>query len=289
MQFTARLLPLLVLSALLGGPAEPASAGAYRAGSSSTGAPRPDLSRFFGGADGTFVLLDGATGTTFRYNPDRAARGFSPASTFKIPNTLIALETGVASGPDFALVWDPKAVPRQPWWPASWARDQTLRTALPESVVWYYQELARRIGPERMRDYLRRFDYGNGDMSGGIDHFWLEGGLRISADEQVDFLRRLHEGKLGVSARSMQILKELLVLEKGAGYRLSGKTGSGRTEGIGMAWLVGWVERPGWAVSYYAWNVKGEELWTTWPKARRVEAVRGMLRELGVVPGGAVR
>lgn len=91
----------------------------------------------------------------------------------KVQNTLIALETGVASGFDFALAWDSVAAPQQSWWPAAWARDHTLRTALPNSVVWYYQELARRIGAQRIQRYVDGFGYGNRDISGGIDQFWL--------------------------------------------------------------------------------------------------------------------
>jgi beta-lactamase class D len=144
-----------------------------RAQSSGAGA---DLGGFFPGVDATFVLLDGQTGRTVRHNPERARTRFLPASTFKIPNSLIALETGVASGPDFALPWDSVRVPRQPWWPAAWARGHTLRTALPNSVVWYYQELARRIGAERMRGFLLRFEYGNGD---------LDRGRRVAATKQV--------------------------------------------------------------------------------------------------------
>src|SRR5690606_19074699 len=153
-------------------------------------APPPDLAPLFGDVQGTFVLLDLQTGERVVHDAERARTGFIPASTFKIPNTLIALETGVASGAEFFLAWDSVAAPREDWWPDAWARDNTLRTALPASVVWFYQELARRIGAERMHEYLERFGYGNRDISGGIDQFWLTGGLRISAEEQVDFLRR---------------------------------------------------------------------------------------------------
>src|SRR5690606_26270393 len=125
---------------------------------------------------------------------------FLPASTFKIPNSLIALETGIASGADFALAWDSTAVPPQPWWPDAWRQpEQTLRSAFQHSVVWYYQELARRIGEERMATYVAQFDYGNHDIGGGIDQFWLDGALRISPMEQVAFLQRFYQGDLGIS------------------------------------------------------------------------------------------
>src|SRR5690606_25194157 len=118
----------------------------------------------------------------------------------------------------------------------------TLRTALPASVVWYYQELARRIGAERMQAYLDRFEYGNRDISGGIDRFWLDGGLAISPVEQVRFLERLYRGELGVSEETTALVKELLVLEETPTFRLSGKTGWAGlgTEGAQeVGWLVG--------------------------------------------------
>jgi beta-lactamase class D len=177
---------------------------------STVAAADPDLARFFGNIKGTFVLLDAQTGRVVRHNPERAGTRFLPASTFKIPNSLIALETGIATGPDFALAWDSTVAPREAWWPGDWARDHTMRSALPASVVWYYQELARRTGPERMQGYVSRFDYGNREISGGIDQFWLTGGLRISPEEQVEFLRRFYFGELGVSERSTRIVKELL-------------------------------------------------------------------------------
>lgn len=240
----------------------------------------PDLTAPFGEIEGAFVLLDPQAGRLVVHDSARAWTRFRPASTFKIANTLIALETGVASGPDFALAWDSVAAPRQGWWPGSWARDQTLRTALPASVVWYYQELARRTGPERMRSYLARFAYGNEDISGGIDQFWLTGGLGVSPVEQVEFLRRFYFEELGVSARSTEIAKELLVLEKTPEYRLSGKSG---WAGLGepgtpqVGWLVGYLER-GDDVYFFATKI---EIRTD--AAARLGITKGVLRELGLL------
>jgi beta-lactamase class D len=241
----------------------------------------PDLQRHFtsAGLQGTFVLLDGRTGRFLRSDPERARTRFLPASTFKIPNTLIALETGVAPGPDFALSWDPKAVPREAWWPDSWARDHTLATALPNSVVWFYQEVARRIGPDRMKSWLNRFDYGNRDLSGGIDRFWLDGGLRISPDEQVDFLRRFYFGKLPVSERSTRIVKDLLVLEETPAWRLSGKTGWAGSVKPQIGWLVGYLER-GKDVYFFATNL---EIRKDEDRNARLAVTKAILRDLGLM------
>lgn len=247
--------------------------------------PSPDLASFFGEIDGTFVLLDGRTGRAVRHDPARARTGYLPASTFKIPNTLIALETGIATGPDLALAWDSIAAPRQAWWPQSWARDHALRTTLPASVIWFYQELARRTRPERMQAYLERFGFGNRDISGGIDTFWLTGGLRISADDQVEFLRRFYFGDLGVSDASTRTVKELLVLEETPSYRLSGKTGwagLGVEDGPQIGWFVGYLERGG-DVHFFATNI---DIRQSGDAAARLSITKAILRELGLIDDG---
>ena len=245
---------------------------------------RPDLGRFFAGVEGTFVLLDAQTGQATRYNPERASTRFLPASTFKIPNTLIALETGVASGPDFPLTRDSTVTPRQAWWPAVWMQNHTLRTALPNSVVWYYQELSRRIGSERMQSYVDQFQYGNRNISGGIDQFWLTGGLRISPEEQVKFLQRFYTGQLGVSERSTSVAKELLVLEETPRYRLSGKTGwagLGKPDAPQIGWLVGYLER-GEKVYFFATNI---DIRTSEDAQARLAITKAILGELGLLEG----
>lgn len=176
------------------------------------------------------------------------------------------------------------------FWTPEWSRDHTLRSAFQNSVYWYYQETARRIGEARMAGYLERFSYGNQSMDGGIDRFWLEGGLRISPDEQVRFIQRMYEGRLGISDRSIGILKSMMVLEEGPDHTLSGKTGTADiTPTRELAWLVGCVERGG-DVWYFALNMEGEEVWERWgdPTARR-RLVSEILGELGVLPRLRVR
>jgi bla regulator protein BlaR1 len=208
----------------------------------STTSKTRDFSEFFGGREGCFVLYDARTDTYLRYNPKGCAERFSPCSTFKIANSLIALQTGVASGPDFSLKWDGVIRPI-----ASWNQDQNMRSAFSNSVVWFYQEMARRIGSQRMSDYVHRLDYGNGDTSGGITDFWLESTLRISADEQVAFLRRLWSESLPVSASAQRITRELMELSRDKDDRvLYGKTGTGGDAKVDIArlgWFVGCVTK----------------------------------------------
>lgn len=241
-----------------------------------------DLGRFFQGVDGTFVLLDARASHIIVHNPDRARAGFLPASTYKIPHTLIALETGEATGHSFTMAWDSAVAPRRAWWPAVWARDHTLDTALRYSVVWYYQELARRIGPARMQAYLDRFAYGNRILSGGIEQFWLTGGLRVSPAEQVDFLRRFYFQELGLSERTTRIAKDLLVLEETFTYRLSGKTGwagLGEESAPQVGWLVGYLERDE-QVYFFATNI---DINTSADAAARLAITTSILRDLGLI------
>jgi beta-lactamase class D len=183
------------------------------------------------------VLVDLKRAHTLRYNPDRAARRFLPASTFKILNSLISLETGVIPDENTVIKWDGThyEIP-------SWNQDHTLKTAIAHSVVWYYQELARRAGRDRMQRYVEAARYGNHDLTGAIDSFWLDGALRISADEQVEFLKRLVQNKLPFSTRNLQIVKDILILEKTPLSQLSGKTGTQLRVKPSINWFVGYVE-----------------------------------------------
>lgn len=239
----------------------------------------PEWERHFAayGAEGTFVVYDEAGHTYHRYNPERAARRFIPASTFKIFNSLVALDTGVVGDTSEVFAWDGVDRGR-----AAWNRDHNLRSAFQVSAVWFYQELARRIGEERMRAYVARERYGNQDLSGGIDRFWLSGGLRISPDEQVELLRRLRAGTLGFSERAMALVRAVMVMEEAPGYVLRGKTGWAVVDGVDHGWLVGYVERDG-DPYFYALNLE-----STAPDFPMMEARRAItfaiLDELGLRP-----
>lgn len=251
----------------------------------STEGPLDDrLAAVFDSQAVAFVVYDPQRGRFIRHDPQRCAQRFSPCSTFKIPNTLIGLETGVIPDAEFRLEWDPARDPRQPGWPASWAADHDLASAMRNSVVWFYREIARRVGAERYRDHLARYSYGNQDITGGVDGFWLANTLAISADEQIRFLERFYRGELGASASSTGIVKRIIVLEDGDGYRLSGKTGAGNLpDGRFIGWLVGYVER-GPDVYFFALNLEGATFADV--MARRHALARAALAELGLLPAG---
>ncbi|MDZ7869381.1 MAG: penicillin-binding transpeptidase domain-containing protein [Rheinheimera sp.] len=207
-----------------------------------------NLAEFFQGIDpndATFVVYHPSSGQTIRHNAARAQQRFIPASHHKIPHSLHCF--GVWCSERIGA-YDPLGIALLNRTigllvSLNGSRNHTLRSAIRLSVVWYYQALAREIGAERMQAYLDQMDYGNRDIGGGIDQFWLHGDLRISPNEQVRFLERMYSGELGLSPRTTQTVKEILVLEENADYRLSGKTGTADvTPTRELAWLVGFVE-----------------------------------------------
>lgn len=206
------------------------------------------------GVQGSFLLYDGATGRYTAYNLARCRRGFLPASTFKIPNTLIGLETGAL--PDTAEVcrWDGvvRSFPQ-------WNQDMPYARALRVSCVPCYQQLARRVGVPAYHHWLRKLRYGRMDVTpANLDTFWLDGNSRITQFEQVDFLRRLQAETLPVEKRHQRAVKQLLTLQKTPTYTLFGKTGwrfrSATNPDNG--WLVGWLTRADGRTAFFALNVE---------------------------------
>ncbi|MCA9643195.1 MAG: class D beta-lactamase [Polyangiaceae bacterium] len=188
------------------------------------------------GYESAFVLRP-PHGEDILLHPERCRTGYLPASTFKIPNSLIALETGVVSGPDHLFKWDGVKRPI-----AAWNQDHTLRSAFQVSAVWYYQRVAREVGQERMQSWVDKLAYGNRDISPAVDRFWLDGGLRISPIEEVDFVQRLYEEKLPVSVKSQRSVKEIMRSVDDPSLQLFAKTGrTGLVEGRDYGWYVGYL------------------------------------------------
>lgn len=249
-----------------------------------------DLSAYFKNTDGAFVLYDTKRDAYTRYNEARCRQRFSPKSTFKIPHSLIGLETGVISDADFVIRWNKEKYPASSWgagYPFEhWAQDQNLRSAIKYSVVWYYRELALRIGARREREFLNKLSYGNRSIGKRVDDFWLDNSLQISADEQVEFLKKFYTNRLPVSRRSTDIVKEILVLEQTPQYKLSAKTGGGSKSGAGngkiIGWFVGYVETHDGNVAFFATNIDGDNFAAI--RDKRIELTKQILRALGYLP-----
>ena len=201
----------------------------------------PALAELFSqqGVQGTIVMSSLNGGKTFIHNDLRAGQRFSPASTFKIPNTLIALEEKAFAGKDAIFKWDGHLHDV-----ATWNHDQTLTSAFKVSCVWCFQELARRVGAEKYQQYLRDLNYGEWREPFVATTFWLDGSLQISALEQVNFLRRVYRRELPLSDPAYETLKHIMLVEEGNTYTLWAKTGWAARVTPPVGWYVGYVETP---------------------------------------------
>lgn len=207
-------------------------------------------------SDGCFIVYDLKRDRYIRYNPDHCQKRFIPASTFKIFNSLVALETKAIANENIVIPWD--GVVNNEF--LEWNQDQTMRTAFKRSVVWFYQELARRVGNERMRKYIQASGYGNQDIGDRIDTFWLKGKLRISPEEQIKFLVMLYKENLPFAPAVMQTVKDIMVIDRQEHYTLRGKTGWGRdVDGMkNIGWYVGYLERDH-NVYFYTLNIVNQD------------------------------
>ncbi len=229
------------------------------------------------GFAGTVLIYDVAGKRYQAGHAGRIDRRLLPASTFKILNSLIALETGIVAGGQTILKWDGKVRERP-----EINKDLDLQAAFRVSAVPHFQELARRIGAERMQRFVDAVGYGNRDISGGIDQFWLSGGLRISPREQVEFLTRLQRGELPFSTAAMDTVKAMMVNEQTATQVIRAKTGwtvLPQNENVG--WWVGWVEREG-RVHMFATALEAKAPNDTFGPAR-VGVTRDVLTRIGVL------
>ena len=194
--------------------------------------------------EGTIVIESLNTKKIYIYNDKRAKNLYSPASTFKIPNTLIALNEGIVTK-DSVIVWDKKIREYE-----SWNKDQTLLTAFKSSCVWCYQEFASKIGVEKYKKYLKELNYGNKVVGNDVKNFWLDESLKINAFEQINFLKKLHKNNLPFKQNDIDALKNIMIDEKTSNYTIRSKTGwEGR-----YGWYVGYVETKD-DVWFFAMNI----------------------------------
>jgi beta-lactamase class D len=237
---------------------------------------RADLASIFQeqNVPGTFVLYDPAADRFTTVNAKRAEQRFIPASTFKIANSLIALETGAVKDENEIIPYGGK-----PQRMKQWEKDMSMRDAIVISNVPVYQNLARRIGLPAYREWLAKLDYGNRDPGEVVDRFWLDGPLQINAIEQARFAAALGQQKLPVSARAQTIVRDILKLEVKDGRILYGKTGWGGIDGQQQVGLwTGWVDHGG-KISAFALNL---DIDTVDDARKRQEVGRAIMGKLGV-------
>ncbi|WP_156909380.1 class D beta-lactamase [Ottowia thiooxydans] len=236
---------------------------------------KAEWSRFFAeaGAVGSVVVLDarGKSETTHVYNVLRAEKRYSPASTFKIPHSLFALDAGLLRDEFQVIPWD--GVKRSS---APWNADQNLRSAMRNSTVWVYERFAKELGDASETAYMQKVGYGNAVVT-GEKPFWVEGDLAISSFEQIAFLQRLYRNQLPFQVEHQRIVKDVMISEAGADWILRAKTGwTGK-----IGWWVGWVEWPDGPV-FFALNIDTPN--RLGDLAKRQSITRGVLRSINALP-----
>lgn len=218
------------------------------------------IAHHFNGRWGAMEIYDARSTLSFRVNLPRLAERMSPCSTAYLPLAVIGLRTGTLKL-DSERSWDSTRWPAATRWPASWHRNHTLQTAARDSVPWYLGDLSHQLGATRLRNELSTIKYGNADVSAGLDSYWRNSSLQVSGLEQVEFLRALRDGKLGLGGSQVRSLLETLRMEEAEDYVLYGKTGScQRAEDDYYGLFVGLVEQAGQPRAYFAMNVDGTSI-----------------------------
>ena len=237
---------------------------------------RADWKKHFDGARaiGTIVVIDERASNrgAFVYNASRSNVRFSPASTFKIPHTLFALQDGAVRDEFQVFKWDGV---RRTF--SGHNQDQDLRSAMRFSTLWVYQQFAKQIGEPQAKKYLSSIDYGNVDPTTPTGDYWVDGNLRISAIEQIAFLQKLYRNQLPFPLEHQRLVKDLMVIEADYEWILRAKTG---WEGQ-YGWWVGWVE---WSEGpvFFALNIDTPN--RTADLGKRQTIAKAVLRSIQALP-----
>jgi beta-lactamase class D len=235
--------------------------------------PQP-LGAYAGDAEACIAIHHPATDQYFIHNRAQCEERLAPCSTFKVPNALVGLESGVLTGPADVKPWDGQEHSR-----VVQNRDHDLASAMRHSVVWYFQDVALEVGAERMQAALDAYAYGNRDISGGQDRFWLSSSLRISALEQLRFMASLQRDALPASPQNQAVVRSLIRqtddVPAGFGGDLYGKTGSCASPEGDYGWFTGFLQRDG-EDYVFAVNVKGPGKWSADARRIALEALGAM-------------
>jgi beta-lactamase class D len=230
--------------------------------------------------EGTFAIFNNGTGKFIIYNLDRYKdSAYLPASTFKIVNSLVALQKGVISNTQMVIKWDGVVRPR-----AEWNKDLTMAEAFRISAVPYFQEIARRVGRDTMQHWLDSLHYGTARIKTRIDSFWLDNSLKITSDEQLGLVKRLYFNQLPFYAAYQDTVKRLMLFEDKPAYKLSYKTGWGQREnGNQLGWIVGWIEENRHPY-FFVLNIESTDGKIDMPTVR-MNILKGILNQFGFMQG----
>ena len=230
--------------------------------------------------NGCFGMFDNGTGEFNIYNLKRFRdSSFTPASTFKIVNSLIGIQTGVISNENMVIKWDSVKRSRE-----EWNKDLTMEQAFKVSSVPYFQEVARRIGRDTMKKWIDSLGYGNKNISGPIDSFWLNNHLKITPDEELGLVKKLYFNQLPFYDRTQKIVQKVMLQEDNTNYKLCYKTGWGQTEnGHDIGWIVGWIEENKHPY-FFVLNIESNDHQIDIATAR-MAILKGILKQMGFFEG----
>ncbi len=229
--------------------------------------------------EGCFTLMNNASGEVTVYNMSLDTMRFLPASTFKIVNSLIGLQTGVITNDTMMIRWDGKNRARE-----EWNKDMGMTEAFKVSNVGYYQEVARRIGKDTMQKWLDSLSYGNKKIGTAVDSFWLDNSLKISPDEQLGLMKRLYFDQLPFRKSVHEEVRNVMLQENNTAYKLSYKTGWGLDEARNnIGWLTGWIEENNHVYFFVTFVKAGPGDMDM--QAVRLNITKGILKQLGFLEG----
>lgn len=211
-----------------------------------------DLSAYFSGYEGSFVLYDLKDDTWSIYDMDHATLRTAPNSTYKIYDALFGLEEGIITPKASFMAWDGTNYPFE-----AWNADQDLYSAMESSVNWYFQEIDRQIGVSALRNYVKKIGYGNENINSDLSSYWMQSTLKISPVEQVELLKDLYNNDFGFTLENVNTIKDSICLFSSDDRSFYGKTGTGRIDGQDVnGWFVGFVCTNG-NTYFFATNIQG--------------------------------
>lgn len=247
-----------------------------------------DIVERLSSCQGSFVFYDFKQDKYYTSNDSLCNIRYPAYSTFKIAISLIALDMGIAKNEFFTIKYDSLKYPLPYWMKEhaffkNWYRDHNIKSALNYSVNWYFKELDTQIGNNNMIDYLEKLDYGNQIVSSGNEPSWFNGQLKISATEQVEFIKNILKQECKDISKEAQVqTKEAIPSVIESNYSLYGKTGTGEiAENRFIGWYVGLLETK--TNSYaYALNIFGDDV-NEIPGDKRQEIVKDIFADLGLI------
>ncbi len=212
-----------------------------------------DLSSYFGEYEGAFVLYDLKNDAWKISNMEQATLRVAPNSTYKIYDALFGLEESIITPASSSIQWNHEIYPFE-----AWNADQTLQSAMSNSVNWYFQAIDRQLGASSLHSYLQKIEYGNEMISGDLSSYWLESSLKISPIEQVELLTKFYKNQFDFDPENINAVKDSIRLSSSETGTFYGKTGTGRINGQDVnGWFIGFIETAG-GTYFFATNIQND-------------------------------